>query len=410
MKPLTLAVPKGRVTRSLVELFERAGIPAAELLADDRRLRRESDDGSLSFLLLKPDDVPTYVEYGAADLGVSGRDVLLERRYDLYQPLDLGIGRCRMVVAGPKGVEPPAAPRVATKYARIASDHFARRGVPAEVIYVQGSVELAPLVGLSHLIVDLVETGTTLVENGLEERERVADVSSLLVANRAQYKLRHAEVRPLIERLRKAATEGDSAAFADEVATQGLEVSEVGALRGHETLGGEQRAHRVQQLVVRGFQGASDGRAAVWRQVLGRRQHVSRNGASAFELPHPSASPARSQELAVGIQMHVGRAHGARVGEHCADHVLVALGEALALEAAIGIEAFRPQRRADDQITRGAVPRDPHRAGTPQIRERSDLRVGSREKRRPEPRCFAAHRQRYRQRFVPQRGERHHRR
>ncbi|MCA9593467.1 MAG: ATP phosphoribosyltransferase [Myxococcales bacterium] len=208
MKPLTLAVPKGRVTRSLVELFERAGIPAAELLADDRRLRRESDDGSLSFLLLKPDDVPTYVEYGAADLGVSGRDVLLERRYDLYQPLDLGIGRCRMVVAGPKGVEPPAAPRVATKYARIASDHFARRGVPAEVIYVQGSVELAPLVGLSHLIVDLVETGTTLVENGLEERERVADVSSLLVANRAQYKLRHAEVRPLIERLRKAATRG----------------------------------------------------------------------------------------------------------------------------------------------------------------------------------------------------------
>lgn len=208
MKPLTLAVPKGRVTRSLVELFERAGIPAAELLADDRRLRRESDDGSLSFLLLKPDDVPTYVEYGAADLGVSGRDVLLERRYDLYQPLDLGIGRCRMVVAGPKGVEPPAAPRVATKYARIASEHFARRGVPAEVIYVQGSVELAPLVGLSHLIVDLVETGTTLVENGLEERERVADVSSLLVANRAQYKLRHAEVRPLIERLRKAATRG----------------------------------------------------------------------------------------------------------------------------------------------------------------------------------------------------------
>jgi ATP phosphoribosyltransferase len=199
-----LAVPKGRVTRSLVELLRQAGIAAEGLLADDRRLQRESDDGSLRFLMLKPDDVPTYVEYGAADLGISGRDVLLERRYDLYQPLDLEIGRCRMVVAGPKGVAPPAAPRVASKYARIAAEHFARRGVPAEVIYVQGSVELAPVVGLSHLIVDLVETGTTLVENGLEERELVADISSLLVANRAQYKLRHADVRPLIERLRSA--------------------------------------------------------------------------------------------------------------------------------------------------------------------------------------------------------------
>ncbi len=204
MRPLTLAVPKGRVSRALSELFREAGVAAEGLLTDDRRLQRESDDGSLRFLLLKPDDVPTYVEYGAADLGISGRDVLLERRYDLYQPLDLEIGRCRMVVAGPKGVASPAAPRVATKYARIAAEHFARRGVPAEVIYVQGSVELAPVVGLSHLIVDLVETGTTLVENGLEERELVADISSLLVANRAQYKLRHADVRPLIERLRAA--------------------------------------------------------------------------------------------------------------------------------------------------------------------------------------------------------------
>ena len=174
------------------------------LRADDRRLVRTTADGAIRFLLLKPDDVPTYVEYGAADLGVSGRDVLLERRYDLYQPLDLGIGRCRMVVAAKKGSETPPVPRVATKYPRVTAEHFARRGVQADVIYVQGSVELAPLVGLANLIVDLVETGTTLVENDLEERELVADVSSVLVANRALYKLRHTRVVALVERLRSA--------------------------------------------------------------------------------------------------------------------------------------------------------------------------------------------------------------
>ncbi len=204
MSELTLAVPKGRLLEPLVALFARAGIAAESLLADDRRLVRQSADGRLRFLLLKPDDVPTYVEYGAADLGVAGRDVLLERRYDLYQPLDLGIGRCRLVVAGPRGVEPPPVPRVATKYTRVAADWFAARGIPAEVIYVQGSVELAPLCGLSHLIVDLVETGSTLAENQLEERELVAEISSVVVANRAQLKLRHAEVAQLLAALRGA--------------------------------------------------------------------------------------------------------------------------------------------------------------------------------------------------------------
>ncbi len=204
MKPLTIAVPKGRVTRPLVPLLARAGVDASCLSADDRRLIRETPDGALRFLLLKPDDVPTYVEYGAADLGVCGRDVLLERRYDLHQPVDLGTGKCRMMVAAPRGAEIPAVPRVATKYARIASEPFARRGVQAEVIYVQGSVELAPLVGLSHLIVDLVETGATLTENNLEERELICPISSVLVANRSLYKLRQAEVQPLIDRLRSA--------------------------------------------------------------------------------------------------------------------------------------------------------------------------------------------------------------
>lgn len=209
MRPLTVAIPKGRVTKQLAALLSRAGIDASCVLADDRRLVRDSADGSLRFLLLKPDDVPTYVEFGAADLGVSGRDVLLERRYDLYQPLDLGIGRCRMVVAAERGAEVPAVPRVATKYAHIAASHFAKQGIQAEIIYVQGSVELAPLVGLAHLIVDLVETGTTLVENNLEERELVAEVSSVLVANRAQFKLRRAQIDPLLSALRGAAVRPD---------------------------------------------------------------------------------------------------------------------------------------------------------------------------------------------------------
>jgi ATP phosphoribosyltransferase len=200
---LTLALPKGRVLKAVAPLLVRAGADANALLADDRSLVREAPALGLRFLLLKPDDVPTYVEYGAADLGVCGRDVLLERSCELYQPLDLGIGKCRMVVAGVVGRPPPdGVPRVATKYPRIASEHFARRGVQADVVFVQGSVELAPLVGLADLIVDLVETGATLAQNGLEVVEEVAAISSVLVANRAAYRLKQDRVRPLIEALR----------------------------------------------------------------------------------------------------------------------------------------------------------------------------------------------------------------
>jgi ATP phosphoribosyltransferase len=202
---LTIALPKGRVLRAVAPLLARAGVDADALLADDRSLVREIPAVGLRFLLLKPDDVPTYVEYGAAELGVCGRDVLMERPTDLYQPVDLGIGRCRMVVAGVAGRPgPTGVPRVATKYPRCATQHFVRRGVQAEVIYVQGSVELAPLVGLADLVVDLVETGATLLQNGLEEREEVARISSILVANRASYKMRQQRVRPLVDALRLA--------------------------------------------------------------------------------------------------------------------------------------------------------------------------------------------------------------
>jgi ATP phosphoribosyltransferase len=202
---LTVALPKGRVLRAVAPLLSRAGIDVSALLADDRTLTREAPAAGLRFLLLKPDDVPTYVEYGAADLGVCGRDVLMERTADLYRPLDLQVGLCRMVVAGVAGRDAPAGvPRVATKYPRIAADHFARKGVQADVVYVQGSVELAPIVGLADLIVDLVETGTTLAQNGLEVKEEVAKISSVLVANRASYKLRQDVITPLVDGLRKA--------------------------------------------------------------------------------------------------------------------------------------------------------------------------------------------------------------
>ena len=156
---------------------------------------------------MKPDDVPTYVEYGAADLGVVGRDVLLERDYDLYAPLDLGIGRCRMMVAGLPHGEPPSIPlRVATKFPHIARRHYARKGQPVEVIYVGGSVELAPLTGLADRIVDIVESGETLRQNGLVELEHVCDVSSVLVANRACMKLERERIAPLLAALERAVT------------------------------------------------------------------------------------------------------------------------------------------------------------------------------------------------------------
>lgn len=200
-RAVTIAVPKGRVLKALTPVLARLGIDAKDVLGegDDRRLIREVPSVGWRFILLKPDDVPTYVEYGAADLGVCGRDVLLERGFDLYQPVDLGIGRCRMVVAMPSETRAlPDPPRIATKYPRIAAAHFAKRGVQAEVVFVQGSVELAPLTGLADAIVDLVETGETLRQNNLEVREVVAEISSVLVANRAAFKLLGSRARDVV--------------------------------------------------------------------------------------------------------------------------------------------------------------------------------------------------------------------
>ncbi|MGB5812805.1 MAG: ATP phosphoribosyltransferase [Polyangiales bacterium] len=204
---IVIAVPKGRVLEQLGARLDKAGIPTQALTAKSRKLVREDKGAGLRFLLLKPDDVPTYVEYGAADLGVVGRDVLMERNYDVFAPVDLDIGLCRMMVCGlPKepitgrGERPL---RVATKFPHIAEQYFRSRGVPVEMIFCQGSVELAPLTGLADVIVDLVETGETLRQNGLVELEHIADISSVVIANRVGLKLRRRAIEPILEALRR---------------------------------------------------------------------------------------------------------------------------------------------------------------------------------------------------------------
>jgi ATP phosphoribosyltransferase len=207
-RELVVAVPKGRVLEQLGPRLEAAGLDPAPLLAKGRELIRVDPDHGIRYLLLKPDDVPTWVEYGAADLGIVGRDVLLEREYDLYAPLDLGIGRCRMMVCGEAGQEVRGAGgralRVATKFPNIATRYFREKGVAVELIFVQGSVELAPLTGLADVIVDLVETGETLRANGLVTLEPICDISSVVVANRASLKLERDRIGPLLEKLGRA--------------------------------------------------------------------------------------------------------------------------------------------------------------------------------------------------------------
>jgi ATP phosphoribosyltransferase len=187
-----------------------AGVDVAPLRDNGRRLVLEAPDGTV-FITTRPSDVPTYVEAGAADIGIVGRDVLVERTPDVYELLDLGFGGCRMAYATRAGEDPtgPALARlgvlrVATKYPVCAQAHFAATGRPVEIVKVNGSVELAPLVGLAHGIVDLVATGRTLRENGLVEREHIFDSSARLIANRVAHKLRAEEIDGLVQRIGRA--------------------------------------------------------------------------------------------------------------------------------------------------------------------------------------------------------------
>jgi len=209
MSILTIAIAKGRLQDGAFELFRRAGVVVPEAAASSRRLMIEDESRRYSFILVKPGDVPVYVEYGVADAGVCGRDVLIESAADVHEPLDLGFGRCTLVVAGKagsaeRGYNPLATARVATKYPRATADYFQRRGVPVELIELSGSVELAPALGLSEHIVDLVETGRTLRENGLVVLDTIAESTARLIVNRASYHLKRAAVAGLVDALKEA--------------------------------------------------------------------------------------------------------------------------------------------------------------------------------------------------------------
>lgn len=202
-RPLTVAMPKGRIFAEAVQLLRKAGYPLPPEFDDSRKLIIDLPEAELSFILAKPVDVPTYVEYGVADVGVVGKDVLLEENRDVYELLDLKISLCRLSIAGLPDWQPTVSPRVATKFPRITSQYFRERGQQVEVIKLNGSIELAPLVGLADRIVDIVSTGRTLKENGLVELEKMMDISSRLIANRASYRMQGEAIGELVNRLSK---------------------------------------------------------------------------------------------------------------------------------------------------------------------------------------------------------------
>jgi ATP phosphoribosyltransferase len=204
--PLTLALPKGRLTDDAFAFLAVAGFAPPSLSNGGRKLVLDGADGKLRYILVKPADVPVFVEYGAADLGIAGLDVVREADRDVYEPLSLPFGYCRLVLAGKDGqsyqsLHLERSPRVATKFPRLAEAYFRKRSLAPEIIVMSGSVELAPLVGLADLIVDLVQSGSTLRENGLTEVRVILESQAVLLANRASYRLRPAEIRSFIDAL-----------------------------------------------------------------------------------------------------------------------------------------------------------------------------------------------------------------
>ncbi len=198
---LSVALPKGRLGDRAYALIAAAGFPCPEILEDNRRLIFVNEEAGVRYFLVKPGDVPAYVEHGAADIGIAGKDVLEEQGADVYELSDLRMGRCRVCVAGPRGFrdDPSRALRVATKYPSIARRYYDSRSREIELIHLNGSIELAPLVGLSDVIVDIVETGTTLRENGLEVLEEIMPVSARLICNKASFKFKGEQVRRVLD-------------------------------------------------------------------------------------------------------------------------------------------------------------------------------------------------------------------
>lgn len=211
MKKITIALAKGRLAEDAMTVLEKCGIDCSGLKESSRKLVVEDEKNAVSFILVKPSDVPTYVERGVADLGVVGKDTLMEHGAQVYEMLDLGFARCRLCIAGFPDRKDRAITdfnlRVATKYPRIAQSYYGGKGIPIDIIKLNGSVELGPLVGLSDVILDIVESGRTLVENGLVIKENICDISARLIVNRVSLKTKGDRIKPLLGAMRKALRE-----------------------------------------------------------------------------------------------------------------------------------------------------------------------------------------------------------
>ena len=205
MEWINVALPKGRLGEKVYRSFEAAGYACPGLLEDNRRLIFENAENGMRYFWVKPSDVAIYVEQGAADIGVAGKDILLEYRPDVYELADLGVGRCRMCVAGKKEFfdDRSRTLRVATKFARIARDYYAGQSREIDIIHLNGSIELAPILGLSDVIVDIVETGKTLQENDLSVVEEILPISARLIANEASYQFKRGSIEPLRQEIQK---------------------------------------------------------------------------------------------------------------------------------------------------------------------------------------------------------------
>ncbi len=203
---LTIALTKGRILEETLPLLAAAGIEPLEDMEKSRKLVFDTTQAGVRLLLLRGADVPTYVQFGAADMGISGKDTLMENGAEgLYEPLDLNIARCKLMTAGVKGESLPAGRiRVATKYVNIAKQYYASQGRQTDIIKLYGAMELAPIMNLADEIVDIVDTGNTLRANGLEEREFIADISSRLIVNKASMKMKHVQIQTIIDHIAKA--------------------------------------------------------------------------------------------------------------------------------------------------------------------------------------------------------------
>ena len=211
MKPmLNIALPKGRLGEKVYAMFEKAGFECPSIRENNRKLIFENEECGVRYFWAKPSDVAIYVARGAADVGIAGKDILLEYKPDIYELLDLKTGNCRMAVAAPKGFrdDPARTLKVATKFSNIASEYYASMGREIDIIHLNGSIELAPILGLSDVIVDIVETGTTLKENNLEVFETIVPISARLIANKASFKFKSEQIERIVASIAEQMKEG----------------------------------------------------------------------------------------------------------------------------------------------------------------------------------------------------------